>query len=74
MAHNPRAPQGPQGSNDPAGSTQMFRAFVEEGEPMQQPAPRAGWSTGKKAGVVAGVVLVLVFAFLSIPGQPWTIF
>ncbi len=27
--------QGPQGNHDPAGSTQMFRAFVDE-------APRAG--------------------------------
>ena len=24
-------PQGPQGNHDPAGSTQMFRAFVDEG-------------------------------------------
>lgn len=74
MAHNPHAPQGPQGSNDPAGSTQMFRAFVEEGEPTQQPAARGGWSTGKKAAVITGVVvLLLVFTFLSIPNRPWTI-
>ncbi|NBE54589.1 hypothetical protein [Streptomyces boluensis] len=76
MANNPHAPQGPQGSNDPAGSTQMFRAFVEEGEQTSsQPAARTGWSTGKKAGVIAGVVvLLLVFAFLSMPNRPWTIF
>ena len=41
MAHNPHAPQpGPEGTHDPAGSTQMFRAFVDEGEPQAQAAAR----------------------------------
>ncbi|MDI3388675.1 hypothetical protein QIS99_21060 [Streptomyces sp. B-S-A8] len=75
MAHNPHAPQGPQGGNDPAGSTQMFRAFVEEGEQRAPQAARGGWSTGKKVAVIGGiVVLVLAFAVLSLPNQPWTIF
>ncbi|MCA1222769.1 hypothetical protein [Streptomyces sp. 8L] len=62
MAHNPHAPQGPQGTPgnpDPAGSTQMFRAFVDEGEPPHQPAA-ARQSGGPKVGVIVGVVLVVV--------------
>ena len=27
---NPQNPQNPQGNHDPAGSTQMFRAFVDQ--------------------------------------------
>ncbi|GAA3300964.1 hypothetical protein GCM10020295_43050 [Streptomyces cinereospinus] len=34
MANN----QGPQGNHDPAGSTQMFRAFVDEAPRGRQPA------------------------------------
>ena len=30
--------QGPQGNHDPAGSTQMFRAFVDEAPEARQPA------------------------------------
>ncbi|MFF2406022.1 hypothetical protein [Streptomyces sp. NPDC058092] len=61
MAHNPHAPQGPEGNNDPAGSTQMFRAFVDEGEPQrrQQPAASAA-SAGPRTGVIAVVVAVIV--------------
>ncbi|MFI6640306.1 hypothetical protein [Streptomyces sp. NPDC050504] len=62
MAHNPHAPQnqGPEGQYDPAGSTQMFRAFVDEGAPQQsgrQPAPQ---QSGPKVGLIVGVVAVLV--------------
>ncbi|MEV3931033.1 MULTISPECIES: hypothetical protein [unclassified Streptomyces] len=60
MAHNPHAPQpGPEGTHDPAGSTQMFRAFVDEGEPQrrQQPAPAP---SGSKTGVIVAVVAVIV--------------
>ncbi|MEV8451033.1 hypothetical protein AB0467_00145 [Streptomyces sp. NPDC052095] len=59
MAHNPHAPQGPEGNHDPAGSTQMFRAFVDEGEPQrrQQPTPSSG---GPRTGVIVGVVAVIV--------------
>uniref|UniRef100_A0AAU2JTF2 Uncharacterized protein n=1 Tax=Streptomyces sp. NBC_00049 TaxID=2903617 RepID=A0AAU2JTF2_9ACTN len=33
--------QGPEGNYDPAGSTQMFRAFVEEAAPARQTGPGA---------------------------------
>ncbi|WP_093840128.1 hypothetical protein [Streptomyces aidingensis] len=58
MVQNPHNPQHPQPS-DGAGSTQMFRAFVDE-----QPArDRASGRSGMRAGVVLGVVLgVLVLA------------
>ncbi|MFJ5828228.1 hypothetical protein [Streptomyces sp. NPDC093089] len=67
MAHNPQAPygqgqppQGPEGY-DPAGSTQMFRAFVDEGTPQQrQPQTVATSGGGPKVGVIAAVVAVIV--------------
>jgi hypothetical protein len=60
MAHNPHAPQpGPEGTQDPAGSTQMFRAFVDEGEPQRRPQP-AATSSGSKTGVIVAVVAVIV--------------
>ncbi|MEW2548853.1 hypothetical protein AB0910_24300 [Streptomyces sp. NPDC047002] len=59
MAHNPQGPQGTPGNPDPAGSTQMFRAFVDEGEPQRQPAA-VRQSGGPKAGVIVAVVLVVV--------------
>jgi hypothetical protein len=70
MAHNPHAPQGPEagGQSDPAGSTQMFRAFVDEGAP-QRPAPAAGGS-GPRTGLILGIaVLVAVVA-----GVAWIAF
>ncbi|MGV9885135.1 hypothetical protein [Streptomyces sp. NPDC003006] len=63
MAHNP---QGPQGNSDPAGSTQMFRAFVDE-------APRSGQrqaatsSSGPRVGLILGVVLAVVI----VAGVAW---
>ncbi|MFB6836645.1 hypothetical protein [Streptomyces sp. NPDC056361] len=67
MAHNPQAPygqgqppQGPEGY-DPAGSTQMFRAFVDEGTPQQrQPQTVTTSGGGPKVGVIVGVVAVIV--------------
>ncbi|MFE5240615.1 MULTISPECIES: hypothetical protein [unclassified Streptomyces] len=60
MAYNPHAPQpGPEGTHDPAGSTQMFRAFVDEGEPQRGPQP-AATSSGSKTGVIVAVVAVIV--------------
>ncbi|NBM16446.1 hypothetical protein [Streptomyces sp. GC420] len=62
MAHNPHAPQGPEGNGnyDPAGSTQMFRAFVDEGAP-QEPRPTAATQGGgPRVGVIAGVIAVIV--------------
>ncbi|MFF5423453.1 MULTISPECIES: hypothetical protein [unclassified Streptomyces] len=72
MAHNPQAPygqgQGPEGSYDPAGSTQMFRAFVDEGTPQRQqqtPAPSAGPRVGLIVGVVAAIVVLAAVAWLA---------
>ncbi|MEU7281260.1 hypothetical protein AB0A69_21140 [Streptomyces sp. NPDC045431] len=59
MAHNPHAPQGSDGNYDPAGSTQMFRAFVDEGTPQRQ-QPAATTSSGPRVGLIAGVVAVVV--------------
>ncbi|MFJ2645904.1 hypothetical protein [Streptomyces sp. SID3212] len=58
MAHNPHAPQGPEGNPDPAGSTQMFRAFVDDGEPERRQAPQQ--QSGPKVGLIVGVVAVVV--------------
>ncbi|OIJ69247.1 hypothetical protein [Streptomyces mangrovisoli] len=60
--------QGPQGNYDPAGSTQMFRAFVDEapqGQQQQQAAP-AGPRIGLIVGVVAAVVIVAAVAWLAL--------
>lgn len=66
MAHNPQAPQGSQ-EPDPAGSTQMFRAFVDEEAPQRrggQPAP-AGPKVGMMVGVALGIVVLAVVAWLA---------
>ncbi|NML53985.1 hypothetical protein HHL19_32530 [Streptomyces sp. R302] len=74
MAHNPQAPygqgaQGPEGY-DPAGSTQMFRAFVDEG-PQHQPqqaaaVPAGGPRLGVIAGVIAAIVVVAAVVWLAV--------
>jgi hypothetical protein len=73
MAHNPQAPQGPEGNYDPAGSTQMFRAFVDEGVPQQaqrsQPAAapqQSGSRTGLIIGVVVAIVVLAAVAYLAL--------
>ncbi|MCB5168901.1 hypothetical protein LG634_29290 [Streptomyces bambusae] len=53
MAHNT---PGPEGNYDPAGSTQMFRAFVDEGEPHR---PAAAAQSGPRVGLIVGVVAVV---------------
>ena len=55
MATNPQNPA--DGNYDPAGSTQMFRAFVEEQPPAAQVQRAQGRS---RAGLVIGVVVALV--------------
>ncbi|MGK5629669.1 hypothetical protein [Streptomyces sp. URMC 123] len=57
MAHNPHSPQGPEGNYDPAGSTQMFRAFVDEGGQQRHAAPAA--SSGPRVGLIVGVIAVI---------------
>ncbi|MDG9727399.1 MULTISPECIES: hypothetical protein [unclassified Streptomyces] len=64
MANN----QGPQGNNDPAGSTQMFRAFVDDAPQSRQAAPAAssGPRIGLIVGIVAAVVIVAAVAWLAL--------
>lgn len=60
MAHNPHAPQGPEGGYDPAGNTQMFRAFVDEGGPQHGGRVAASSaSAGPRVGMIVGVIAVL---------------
>ncbi|HZX39963.1 MAG TPA: hypothetical protein VFF37_16845 [Streptomyces sp.] len=71
MAHNPHAPQGqsPEGNYDPAGSTQMFRAFVDEGAPQGRPAAAPAQSSsrvGLIVGVIAAVVILGAVAWLAL--------
>ncbi|MEV2252424.1 hypothetical protein AB0I94_17885 [Streptomyces sp. NPDC050147] len=63
MAHNP---QGPQNTPDPAGSTQMFRAFVDESPQGRAQQPAAS-SAGPRVGLIIGVVLAIVV----IAGVAW---
>lgn len=49
--------QNPQGNYDPAGSTQMFRAFVDETPSGgRQAASAAAGSSGPRVGVIVGVL------------------
>lgn len=61
--------QGPEGNYDPAGSTQMFRAFVDEGpqgrQQPQAPAP-AGPRLGLIVCIVVAVVVVAAVAWLAL--------
>lgn len=74
MAHNPHAPQGPDPSQDPAGSTQMFRAFVDEetgggASARRRPAPQpasSGPRTGLIVGVVAAVAVIAAAIWLAL--------
>ncbi|MEU0392382.1 hypothetical protein ABZ208_06325 [Streptomyces sp. NPDC006208] len=61
MAHNPHAPhgQGPEGNYDPAGNTQMFRAFVDEGAPQGRQSAAVAPSSSR-AGLIAGVIAAIV--------------
>jgi hypothetical protein len=51
-------PQNPQGNHDPAGSTQMFRAFVDEG-PQGRRQQQAPASTGPRIGLIVGIVVAV---------------
>ncbi|MYT72973.1 hypothetical protein ACN2WE_20950 [Streptomyces sp. cg28] len=69
MAHNPQGP-GPEGNIDPAGSTQMFRAFVDDGgtpTPRAQAAPvKSGPGAGLIVGIVVAIVVVAAVAWLAL--------
>lgn len=74
MAHNPHAPQGPDPSQDPAGNTQMFRAFVDE----EAPGPRAGAGPQRRAapqaapsGPRVGVILAVVVLIAVVAAAAW---
>ncbi|MEU6538965.1 hypothetical protein [Streptomyces sp. NPDC047000] len=59
--------QGPQGNYDPAGSTQMFRAFVDEAPPgPQQQAASSGPRIGLIIGIVVAVAVVAAVAWLAL--------
>ncbi|MEU6282058.1 hypothetical protein [Streptomyces sp. NPDC047028] len=59
--------QGPEGNYDPAGSTQMFRAFVDESpQGRQQQAAPSGPRVGLIVGIVVGVVIVAAVAWLAL--------
>ncbi|GAA3840902.1 hypothetical protein ACFS5L_29650 [Streptomyces phyllanthi] len=60
--------QGPQGNHDPAGSTQMFRAFVDEGGPQsrRQAPASSGPRIGVIVGVIAAVAIVAAVAWLAL--------
>ncbi|MGW0706446.1 hypothetical protein ACWD4G_10875 [Streptomyces sp. NPDC002643] len=51
--------QGPQGNYDPAGSTQMFRAFVDETPPGGRQGVAAAGASGPRVGVIVGVVVAV---------------
>ncbi|MDT0451989.1 hypothetical protein [Streptomyces hesseae] len=69
--------QNPGGEYDPAGSTQMFRAFVAEDgadvAPVAAPgggraaARRAKSSSGPSAGLIVGVIVAIVL----VAGAAW---
>ncbi|AYL36943.1 hypothetical protein ACFTZ8_08335 [Streptomyces fungicidicus] len=48
--------QGPQGNHDPAGSTQMFRAFVDDAPQSPQAATTGG---GPRVGLIVGIVVAV---------------
>lgn len=59
--------QGPQGNYDPAGSTQMFRAFVDEApQGRQQAAASRGPRIGLIIGIVVAVAVVAAVAWLAL--------
>ncbi|GAA3162890.1 MULTISPECIES: hypothetical protein [Streptomyces] len=61
MATNPQNQA--EGNYDPAGSTQMFRAFVDEGGTPQagsRRAPAPAQSAGPRVGLIVGVVVAVV--------------
>ncbi|MEK2479584.1 MULTISPECIES: hypothetical protein [Streptomyces] len=68
MATNPQNQA--EGNYDPAGNTQMFQAFVDEGGTPQgarrAPAPQQA-SSGPRVGLIVGVIVALVV----IAGAAW---
>ncbi|MEU5210405.1 hypothetical protein [Streptomyces sp. NPDC020742] len=68
MATNPQNQA--DGNYDPAGSTQMFQAFVSEGGTPQagsRRAPAPQQPAGPRVGVIVGVIV----AILVVAGAAW---
>lgn len=58
--------QGPQGNYDPAGSTQMFRAFVDEAPQTPQQQTSSGPRVGLIVGAVIAVAIIAAVAWLAL--------
>ncbi|AJT65587.1 hypothetical protein [Streptomyces chattanoogensis] len=69
MATNPQNQAG--GNYDPAGSTQMFRAFVDEGGAPQGPGGRRAVAQESSGGARVGVILGVIVAVLVVAGAAW---
>ncbi|MFD3869174.1 hypothetical protein [Streptomyces sp. NPDC058623] len=65
MAANHDASE-PEPGYDPAGSTQMFRAFVDEAAPARTPSVPGARRRRKTAGKGNGVKLALALALLLV--------
>ncbi|MEU8975559.1 hypothetical protein BIV25_38915 [Streptomyces sp. MUSC 14] len=60
--------QGPEGNYDPAGSTQMFRAFVDEAPQGRQAQTTAASSSG---GPRVGLIIGVIVAIAVVAGVAW---
>ncbi|GAA2111972.1 hypothetical protein [Streptomyces synnematoformans] len=70
MAHNPQGQQ-PDPNNDPAGSTQMFRAFVDEGGGPQTRGPQQPAASAATPGPRIGLIVGIVVAVAVLAGVVW---
>ncbi|MFG2890189.1 hypothetical protein [Streptomyces sp. NPDC048248] len=68
MATNPQ--NQPDGNYDPAGSTQMFRAFVDEGG-APQAGSRAAAPQQAQGGPRVGLIVGVIVAILVVAGAAW---
>ncbi|TJZ50415.1 hypothetical protein FCH28_23905 [Streptomyces piniterrae] len=68
MATNPQNQA--DGNYDPAGSTQMFRAFVDEGG-VPQGGGRAAAPQQQSAGPRVGVIIGVIVALAVVAGAAW---
>jgi hypothetical protein len=68
MATNPQ--NQPDGNYDPAGSTQMFRAFVDEGG-APQAGNRAAAPQQAQGGPRVGLIVGVIVAILVVAGAAW---
>ncbi|MFH8404436.1 hypothetical protein ACH4FX_06615 [Streptomyces sp. NPDC018019] len=59
------------GQHDPAGSTQMFRAFVDEGAAPQAGGRRAAARQQSSAGPRIGVIVGVIVAIAVVVGAAW---